>query len=167
MVLLHLPTTSSTIMIGIGTPMFNAMQVSTAAAIGALGALGLAAAWIGTTIAGGAAGVAGGAVGAAIGSVPDGRKRRQVDQKELPLEMLVSIEPDDCYKRIICSVATGKIDNERMRNVLKLFSEDEGTMRASLSKKFVEAAHYGENRKNVAKCEHRYQCSLPMEIIQK
>merc|ERR1719347_373741 len=94
------------------------------------------------------------------------RKRRQVDQKDLTLEMLVSIEPDDCYKRIICSAATGKIDNERMRNVLKLFSEDEATMRASLSKKFVEAAHYGENRKNVAKCEHRYQCSLPMEIIQ-
>merc|ERR1712025_1487268 len=57
----------------------------------------------------------------------------------------------------------------KMRNVLKLFSEDLTIMRAPLSKqaqKFVEAARYGQVRKNVAKCEHRYQCSLPMEIIQ-
>merc|ERR1711872_1029733 len=94
--------TSSTIMIGIGTTMFSAMQVSTAAAIGALGALGLAAAGIGTTIAGGAAGLAGGAVGAAIGSVSDGRKRREVDQKEITLEMLVSIEPEDCSEAVQC-----------------------------------------------------------------
>ena len=62
-----------------------------------------------------------------------------------------------------------RVDNEKMRNVLKVFSEDLTIMRAPLSKKalkFVEAARYGQTRKNVAKCEHRYQCSLPMEIIQ-
>merc|ERR1712036_16562 len=97
------------------------------------------------------------------------RGKRQVNQEEITLEMLTNIEPDDCYKRVICSASTGKVDNEKMRNVLKLFSEDLTIMRAPLSKqaqKFVEAARYGQVRKNVAKCEHRYQCSLPMEIIQ-
>merc|ERR1712243_8871 len=169
-VLSHLPITSSTVAITLGTVMFNAAQVSTLAAVGALGALGAVAAGVGTAAAGAAVGAVGGVIGgdvvATIAEAAQGRKRREVDQKEITLEMLVSIEPEDCYKRIICSVATGKINNERMRNVLKLFSEEEATMRASLSKKFVEAAHYGEVRKNVAKCEHRYQCSLPMEIIQ-
>merc|ERR1711874_50440 len=97
------------------------------------------------------------------------RGKRQVDQEEITLEMLTNIEPEDCYKRVICSASTGKVDNEKMRNVLKVFSEDLTIMRAPISKqalKFVEAARYGEFRKNVAKCEHRYQCSLPMEIIQ-
>ena len=67
------------------------------------------------------------------------------------------------------NIAVPRVDNEKMRNVLKVFSEDLTIMRAPLSKKalkFVEAARYGQTRKNVAKCEHRYQCSLPMEIIQ-
>ena len=56
-----------------------------------------------------------------------------------------------------------------MRNVLRVLSKDNSTMRAQVSRealKFVEAAHYGEARKDVAKCEHRYQCSLTMDIIQ-
>merc|ERR1712115_254782 len=112
----------------------------------------------------GSAGQAGRA-GSWLGSL----RKRKVDQEEINLEMLTTIEPDECYKRVICSASTGKVDNEKMRNVLKLFSEDLTIMRAPLSKqaqKFVEAARYGQVRKNVTKCEHRYQCSLPMEIIQ-
>merc|ERR1712109_100218 len=97
------------------------------------------------------------------------RGKRQSDQEKITLEMLTNIEPDDCYKRVICSASTGKVNNEKMIGVLKLMSEDLTVMRAPISKqalKFVEAARYGELRKNVAKCEHRYKCSLPMEIIQ-
>ena len=69
----------------------------------------------------------------------------------------------------IFSIFSFRVDNQKMRNIVKFFSEPQTTMRAPVSKaalKFVEAARYGEIRKNVAKCEHRYQCSLPMEIIQ-
>merc|ERR1712226_1072647 len=41
-------------------------------------------------------------------------------------------------------------------------------MRAPLSHKamkFVEAARYGGSRRSVAKCEHRYTCSLGMDIL--
>merc|ERR1712123_293648 len=97
------------------------------------------------------------------------RGKRQAGQEEITLEMLTNIEPDDCYKRVICAASTGKVENEKMRSILKLFSEDLTIMRAPISRqalKFVEAARYGEIRKSVAKCEHRYQCSLPMDIIQ-
>ena len=70
---------------------------------------------------------------------------------------------------VINNIYVPRVDNEKMRNVLKVLSEDLTILRAPLSVKslkFVEAARYGQTRKNVAKCEHRYQCSLPMEIIQ-
>ena len=52
-----------------------------------------------------------------------------------------------------------------MGNVLKLFTEDQGVVNAPLSQKFVEAAQYGKSKKDVAKCEERYKCSLPLKII--
>jgi len=144
--LLNLPTTSSTFALtltsaaGATILSLTAAQVSTIAALGVLAKLG----------------------GLGAGLALSRRGKRQVDQEEITLEMLTNIEPDDCYKRVICSASTGKVDNEKMRNVLKVFSEDLTIMRAPLSKKalkFVEAARYGQTRKNVAKCEHRYQCS--------
>merc|ERR1711970_817306 len=153
-VLFNLPTTSSTFALtltsaaGATILSLTAAQVSTIAALGVLAKLG--------------------GLGAGL-ALSRRRGKRQVDQEEITLEMLTNIEPEDCYKRVICSASTGKVDNEKMRNVLKVFSEDLTIIRAPISKqalKFVEAARYGQTRKNVAKCEHRYQCSLPMEIIQ-
>ena len=37
-----------------------------------------------------------------------GRRKREVDQIQISLEMLVAIEPDNCYKRILCSAGTEK-----------------------------------------------------------
>merc|ERR1712123_447634 len=125
----------------------TAAQVSTIAALGVLAKLG----------------------GLGAGLALSRRGRRQADKEEITLEMLTNIEPDDCYKRVICAASTGKVDNKKMRNILKFFSEDVSITRAPISKqalKFVEAARYGEIRKSVAKCEHRYQCSLPLDIIQ-
>ena len=56
-----------------------------------------------------------------------------------------------------------------MERILELISEDLTILRAPISRqalKLVEAARYGEIRKNVAKCENRYQCSLSIDIIQ-
>merc|ERR1712008_347128 len=147
LVVLHLPADDATFAIsltsaaGVSLLSLTAAQVSSIAALGGLGA----------------------------GLLLSRRGKRQADQEEITLEMLTNIEPEDCYKRVICSASTGKVDNQKMRNIVKFFSEPQTIMRAPMSKaalKFVEAARYGEIRKNVAKCEHRYQCSLPMEIIQ-
>ena len=37
-----------------------------------------------------------------------GRRKREVDQSQISLELLVAIEPDNCYKRILCSAGTDK-----------------------------------------------------------
>merc|ERR1712086_876701 len=150
LVVLHLPSDDATFAIsltsaaGVSLLSLTAAQVSSIAALGLLAKLG----------------------GLGAGLIFSRRGKRQADQEEINLEMLTNIEPEDCYKRVICAASTGKVDNQKMR---KFFSEPQTIMRAPMSKaalKFVEAARYGEIRKNVAKCEHRYQCSLPMEIIQ-
>merc|ERR1712083_790686 len=64
------------------------------------------------------------------------RGKRQSDQEKITLEMLTNIEPDDCYKRVICSASTGKVNNEKMMGVLKLMSEDLTIMRAPIQAGF-------------------------------
>merc|ERR1712072_830723 len=77
------------------------------------------------------------------------------------------LEVADCYKRVICAASTGEVENPQVQNVLALFNPVQ-YMRAPLSHKamkFVEAARYGGSRRSVAKCEHRYTCSLGMDVL--
>ena len=46
---------------------------------------------------------------------------------------------------------------------MSLVNEEGAELRAA---KFVEAAQYGRQHGNVAKCQHRYQCAADLEIIQ-
>ena len=133
LVVFHLPADDATFALtltsaaGATLLSLTAAQVSTIAALGVLAKLG----------------------GLGAGLALSRRGRRQADQEEITLEMLTNIEPEDCYKRVICAASTGKVDNQKMRSVLKLFSEDISIMRAPISKqalKFVEAARYGEIR---------------------
>ena len=133
LVVFHLPADEATFALtltsaaGATLLSLTAAQVSTIAALGVLAKLG----------------------GLGAGLALSRRGRRQADQEEITLEMLANIEPEDCYKRVICAASTGKVDNQKMRSVLKLFSEDISIMRAPISKqalKFVEAARYGEIR---------------------
>merc|ERR1712244_161362 len=61
-----------------------------------------------------------------------------------------------------------EVEDPQVQNVLALFNPQQ-FMQAPLSHKamkFVEAARYGGSRRSVAKCEHRYTCSLGMDILQ-
>ena len=133
LVVFHLPADEATFALtltsaaGATLLSLTAAQVSTIAALGVLAKLG----------------------GLGAGLALSRRGRRQADQEEITLEMLTNIEPEDCYKRVICAASTGKVDNQKMRSVLKLFSEDLSIMRAPISRqalKYVEAARYGEIR---------------------
>ena len=64
----------------------TAAQVSSIAALGLLAKLG----------------------GLGAGLIFSRRGKRQADQEEITLEMLTNIEPEDCYKRVICAASTGK-----------------------------------------------------------
>jgi hypothetical protein len=152
--LLQAPTTSGTFAIsltsaaGVSLLALTAPQVSTIAAVAVLAKLaGVAKLW---------------ALSQRRG------KRSAEEEEEVPsLEMLATLEVEDCYKRVICSASSGEVTNPRVRSVLNLFNPVQ-FMRAPLTHKamkFVEAARYGQGR-GVAKCEHRYQCSLGMEVLQ-
>merc|ERR1711936_763188 len=67
-----------------------------------------------------------------------------------------------CYKRIICAAGTGKYYNQKLEGIMSLVTEKGAELRAG---KFVSAAQYGQQHGDVAKCEHRYQCSMDLEII--
>merc|ERR1712211_36100 len=96
-------------------------------------------------------------------------KRSAEEEQELPtLETFATLEVEDCYKRVICAASTGELKNHQVENVLALFTPVQH-MQAPLSHKamkFVEAARYGGSRRSVAKCEHRYTCSLGMDLLQ-
>merc|ERR1712105_87269 len=147
---LHQSPTSATFAIaltsaaGASILSLTAAQASTIAAVGVLAKLG-------------------GLAGLAIASR---RGRRDTEEKpEVPsLELLPTLEVDDCYKRVICSASSGQVKDRRITDILQLFQPRQ-EVQAPLSnkaKKFVEAAQYGKVTKSVAKCEHRYVCSLPL-----
>merc|ERR1712203_6082 len=151
----------------------------TIGAVGAAGTIALTAPQV-TAIAGLAvltkiAGVAGGlllsrALANRGGSRRGGRrygKRSVQEEEELELEvtlkMLSEMEPEHCYKRVICAANTGKYYNQKLDGIMSLINEKATDLRAS---KFLAAAQYGFIAKDVAKCQHRYQCSMDLEFIQ-
>ena len=97
------------------------------------------------------------------------RGKRSAEDEEVPtIETFAALEVEDCYKRVICAASTGEVENPQVQNVLALFNPVQ-FMQAPLSHKamkFVEAARYGGSRRSVAKCEHRYTCSLGMDVLQ-
>ena len=92
LVVLHLPADDATFAIsltsaaGVSLLSLTAAQVSSIAALGLLAKLG----------------------GLGAGLVFSRRGKRQADREEITLEMLTNIEPEDCYKRVICAASTGK-----------------------------------------------------------
>merc|ERR1719347_2554936 len=165
-VLQQIPTTSGTVAITIGALALTATQTTALASVAALG-IGAKLAGIGI-----GAGVAG--LGAALLSGSSRRssrrrgKRYAEEEEELSLETFANLEVEDCYKRVICAASTGEVENPQVQNVLALFNPVQ-FMQAPLSQKamkFVEAARYGRVRRSVAKCEHRYTCSLGIDILQ-
>merc|ERR1711981_187525 len=70
--------------------------------------------------------------------------KRSVEGEEVELDvtlnMLVEMEPEHCYKRIICAANTGKYYNQKLDGVMSLINEKATDLRAS---KFLAAAQYG------------------------
>merc|ERR1712243_444641 len=139
LVLHQSPPTSATFAVAVT----SAAGASTIAAVGALAKLG-------------------GLAGLALASR---RGRRDTEEKpEVP-----SLEVDDCYKRVICSASSGQIKDQKITDILLLFQprKEFQPPLSNKARKFVEAAQYGKITKSVAKCEHRYICSLSVELLEK
>ena len=97
-------------------------------------------------------------------------KRAAVEENLVTLEQLAALEVDDCYKRLFCSAAAGGLGGaEGVEQLLLLVGPDASTqLRAPGSKqaeRIKEAAVFGMSRRDVAKCEHHYQCSVKTSDI--
>ena len=146
----QVPTTSGTFAITAvsGTTTLLSLTAAQSTALAAVGLLGIKAKLLGAYLL---------------------SRRGKRSAEEVPtIETLANLEVEDCYKRVICAASTGELKNHQVENVLALFTPVQH-MQAPLSHKamkFVEAARYGGSRRSVAKCEHRYTCSLGMDLLQ-
>ena len=79
---------------------------------------------------------------------------------------LAQSEPQACYRRLICDLATGQLPKSDNDIIVKLF---DGTKANVTSPKFDfdTAAEVGKSVKNVQACEIRYSCPLTGEQISK
>merc|ERR1711881_391974 len=91
------------------------------------------------------------------------------------LSLLEKSEPEDCFKRTCCALATGEVVNWRMTRLLNLLDEADVSEGSSSSSeieerrphdKLLQAAEYGADR-NIAKCEARYQCAFSLAEIER
>ena len=162
--------------------------IGTTAVAGAVVISPIVAAGIGAAIIGGGAiikglaiaGVAGGA-GAAVGSGRfggRGRGRRQADEAtglsadtsvpsdEIAFAIVASTEPAQCYRRLICNLATGAMKPTELDVIPKFLTRKEVSVE-SPQFEFTNAAKLGSLAKDVKACEVRYSCPLSSEEIEK
>jgi hypothetical protein len=129
------------------------------------------------------AGIAGG-LGASAGSRRGGfggfgrRGRRQAEEPtaqaaaaagvkdELAFALVASTEPAQCYRRLICNLATGAMKPTELDIVPQFLSRKEVDIE-SPEFEFANAAKLGSTLKNVKACEVRYSCPLSSEEIEK
>jgi len=123
------------------------------------------------------------AKGALIGGLlgrGSGRRRRDLDaqnyhklvndelyeltDEEVTVDVIADLETEQCFKRLFCSAATGRLENPALEKTLGL--ADKAIRRQPfhpLSNKYREAVVYGATRKSIEKCEFHYPCSLSMD----
>jgi hypothetical protein len=119
------------------------------------------------------AAIAGG-IGAGVGSGTFGGRphKRQAEQSSLPLEdvaftMLANqerTEPEQCFRRLICTLATGSVKPSEFDVIPKFLTRKEVAIE-SPEFEYANAAKLGGKLKNVQACELRYSCPLTGEEI--
>jgi hypothetical protein len=122
------------------------------------------------------AAVAGG-IGAGVGSGTffggRGHHKRSADQQpalpyeEVAFAMLANSErsePEQCFRRLICTLATGSMKPSEFDIIPKFLSRKEVAVE-SPEFEYTTAAKLGGKMKNVQACELRYSCPLSAEEI--
>lgn len=164
-----------------------ACAMSSAHAI--LGTLAFAGAGTGTAITGTAAGAAAGSTvfltatgatllggalllkglavaGLAANAASRGKRQAvAVAEDDLAFAALAQSEPAQCYRRLICDLATGAMPKSENDVIVSLFNKP--TVPESPKFDFATAAAIGKQARNVQLCELRYSCPLSGSDIQK
>merc|ERR1739844_5028 len=95
----------------------------------------------------------------------DLRKKRSVNalSTDASFAIISNLEPAQCYRRLICDIASGKMEaNENDEIILAPFKE--GTIAeanpASYTFEYLAAAEVGRALASIEKCELRYSCPI-------
>jgi len=110
------------------------------------------------------------AVGLLAASGVIGRTKRSepvegITQEELTFGFIAQSEPQACYRRLICDLATGTLPKSENDVILASF---DGEVPVTSSKfEYNIAAQVGKALKNVQACELRYSCPLTGQQITK
>lgn len=158
----------------------------TALAAGSVVVSPAVAAGIGAAIIGGGAILKGIAIAAVAGGAGAGvgsrgfrgfggfRGRRQtgeaaspvVNEEALALGLVASTEPAQCYRRLICNLATGAMKPTELDIIPQFLSRKEVNVE-SPEFEFSNAAKLGSSLKDIKACEVRYSCPLSSQEIEK
>merc|ERR1712209_78751 len=96
-----------------------------------------------------------------------GRSKRSTDEQDgLTFAFIAQSEPQACYRRLICDLATGQVPKSENDVIVKLFDGKKADV-TSAKFDFDTAAEVGKALKNVDACEIRYSCPFKGEQILK
>jgi hypothetical protein len=89
-----------------------------------------------------------------------------VPSDELAFALVATTEPAQCFRRLICNLATGAMKPTELDVIPKFLTRKEIGVE-SPEFEFSNAAKLGSSLKNVQACEVRYSCPLSSEEIEK
>jgi len=152
-------------------PMYTAALAVLALGQCAQGTLVIGTVAAGTTVTVGAGAVAGAALlggaailkGLLIGAALRRGKRSAEDNQDAVFTVLNIAEPAQCYRRLICDMASGAVHDQD--KILSLFNTEVSP--ASPKFDYATAAKVGKMVKNASLCEIRYSCPLSTAEIAK
>lgn len=87
-------------------------------------------------------------------------KRSIEEQRNLDLELAVlsQIEPEQCFRRLVCDLATGRMPPSQNDLIASLFEDAEGIDVTSALFEYTIASKLGKVTKDIVSCELRYRC---------
>ena len=77
---------------------------------------------------------------------------------DLELAVLSQIEPEQCFRRLVCDLATGQMPPSESDNIPSLFDDAEGIDVTSALFEYTVASRLGKVTKDITSCELRYRC---------
>ena len=107
------------------------------------------------------------ALGAVALAAANNRGRRaalEVNDSDAAFAVLATTEPAQCYRRLICDLATGTMPKSQNEIILNLFNKEAEIESPRFD--YAIAAKLGKQVKNTKVCEIRYSCPLTGSQIQ-
>lgn len=85
-------------------------------------------------------------------------KRSALDNEDTVFAIAAQLEPAQCYRRLICDLATGKLPKSDNDLILNLFQQEPRIQDVKFE--FATAAKIGKLVKDITACEVRYSCPV-------